>query len=94
MHGMKCFSEGIRQANSFVHITLSPQRADLDRLQKYVQSHPPSETTDIVAGVAYPEDGFIYLYPRVCERKLSLVQMGFRVGSDDWHPNNPVFHRK
>ena len=94
MHGMKYFSEGIRQANSFVHITLSPQRVDLDRLQKYLQAHPPSETTDIVAGVAYPEDGFIYLYPRFCEGKLSLVQMGFRVGSDDWYPNNPVFHRK
>ena len=93
MYGMKYFSEGIRQANSFVHITLSPQRADLDRLQKYRQSLPPGETTAIVAGVAYPEDGFIYLYPRNCERRLCLVQMGWRVGSDDWHPNNPVFSR-
>jgi len=94
MHSMKYFSEGIQQANSLAHITLSPQRADLDRLQKYLQAHPPSETTDVVAGVAYPEDRFIYLYPRFCEGKLSLVQMGFRVGSDDWYPNNPVFHRK
>jgi hypothetical protein len=94
MHGMKYFSEGIRQANSFVHITLSPQRADLDRWQKYFQSHSPSETADLVVGVAYPEAGFIYLYPRICEREISLVQMGFRVGSDDWRPNNPVFRRE
>lgn len=94
MRGMKYFSEGIRQANSSVHITLSPQRADLDRLQKHLQSHPTSETAGIVAGVAYPEDGFIYLYPRICEGRLALVQMGFRVGSDDWSPNNPVFRRQ
>lgn len=94
MHGMKYFSEGIRQANSSVHITLSPQRADRDRWDKFFKSHSRSETAGLVVGVAYPEAGFIYLYPRKCERELSLVQMGFRVGSDDWRPNNPVFRRE
>jgi hypothetical protein len=94
MDNMKYFAEGVPQANSSVFIVLHPQVVDSLRVQKYRYSHPRSETKNLVVAVAYPDYGFIYLYPRLCDGKLSLAQMVFRPSdADNQVVTNPVFRR-
>lgn len=94
MNNMKYFAEGVPQGNSSVFIVLQPQVVDSLRVQKYRQSHPRSETDNLIVSVAYPDYGFIYLYPRLCDGKLSLAQMVFRPSdADNQVVTNPVFRR-
>ncbi len=94
MEGMKYFAEGVAQANSTARIVLKPQTADLLRIQEYVESTEP-RPEGVGGGVVYPDFGYVFLYPRVCQGELSLVQMGFRVGDPD-NPviRSPIFRRK
>jgi hypothetical protein len=44
--------------------------------------------------VVYPEDGYLYLYPRVVDGRLRLLQMVHEVFDlDDQLPLKPVFDR-
>lgn len=91
MNNMKYFAEGVPQGNSAVFIMLQPQVVDSLRVQKYEQAHPQENW---VISVAYPDDGFIYLYPRLCDGRLSLAQMVFRPSdADNQVVTNPVFRR-
>jgi len=93
MNGMKYFAEGNAQANSSIQMILKPQTIDLLRIQEYVESIEPSPE-GLGGGVLYPDFGYIYLYPRMCEDELSLVQMGWRVGDpDNLVTSNPVFQK-
>lgn len=93
MPGMKYFAEGVAQANSSATITLKAQVTDLLRIQEYMRTadtRPP----DVESGVAYPDFGHIYLYPRLCRGDLALNQMGFRVGDpDNLVVRSPPFQR-
>jgi len=94
MHGMKYFAEGVIQANSTVSITLKAQVVDLLRIQDYVESNHP-HSGEVSGGVVYPDWGHVYLYPRLCQGELSLLQMGFRVGDpDNLVVRSPVFQRR
>lgn len=93
MEGMKYFAEGVAQANSMVNIRLRPQMADQMRVQEFLMASKEVEPFKVV--VTYPDDGFIYLYPRLCNGELSLVQMGLHVyDPDDLVVVNPVFRRE
>ena len=91
MEGLKYFAEGAAQASSSVEIALTPQTLDQLRIQEWRESH---NYQAVKADVIYPTDGFLYLYVRVSDGRLSLVQMTDRAdGFDDPSVTNPVFHR-
>lgn len=95
MENMKYFAEGVSQANSSVRIVLHPQVVDSLRAQRERESQSGSEMTNLPLVIAYPDDGFIYLYPRLCEGELSLAQMVFRPSdADNQIVANPVFTRR
>lgn len=89
MHGMKYFAAGVAQAESPHGVELTVQLQDALRIREREDL-----TEDVNAAVIYPDDGFVYLYPRVCLGKLSLVQMAFgQLSTSDFPPTNPVFRR-
>ena len=92
MQWMKYFAEGIAQANSYINILIGPQMSDQLRVQKYKEATQSYQ--DLKTWVTYPGDGFVYLYPRLCDGKLSLVQMAFKAHDpDNMTVRNPVFKR-
>ena len=92
MKGMKYFAEGIAQANSAISVQFSPQMSDQLRVQAYKKT--TSSQQDLGTWVTYPDDGFVYLYPRLCDGQLSLVQMTFGPHDpDNVTVRNPVFKR-
>ena len=92
MHGMKYFADGPDQADPRVPYSISPQMPDRFKIQDYNEDHRGDHW--IRMGVTYPTDGFIYLYPRLCDGALSLVQMmDPRQDPDDMTVQNPVFKR-
>lgn len=89
MDGMKFFAAGIAQANCNIPVELGPQLSDILRLRESV-----TDADEVNAAVVYPDDGYLYLYPRVCNGRLTLVQMAFgRLGFDEYYPNAPWFIR-
>ena len=95
MDNMKYFAEGVSQANSSVRIVLNPQVVDSLRAQRGRESHTKSGAEKLPVIVAYPDDGFIFLYPRLCKGELSLAQMVFRSSdADNQVVTNPVFSRQ
>ena len=95
MHDMKYLAEGVAQARSYVPITLQPQVIDRLRVQDYRETQGWSEGLIWDVQVVYPEQGYIFLYPRKCAGKLSLVQMVFRPSDpDNLVVENPVFQHK
>jgi hypothetical protein len=95
MYDMKYFAEGVVQANSHVPITLHPQVVDSLRVQDYREAQGWSKGLVLDVEVVYPEQGYIYLYPRRCAGEFSLVQMVFRPSdADNLVVENPVFQRR
>lgn len=93
MHGMKYFADGTEQADPQEPFSISAQMPDRLRIQRYDEDQKGEQW--ISKGVTYPTDGFIYLYPRVCEGVLSLVQMmDPQQDPDDMSVQNPVFKRR
>ncbi|MBM4459905.1 MAG: hypothetical protein FJ011_19445 [Chloroflexi bacterium] len=99
MDGMKYFAAGIVLADSPIHLSLGAQMADQLRAQDYYQKHPVEQTTTSGithrdTGFVYPDIGFVYLFPRLCTGKLSLLQMVFGGGDpDNLTVRNPIFTR-
>ena len=78
MYNLKYFADGLDLSDGPLH--LGPQLPDAIKEQSFRR-----ETgKDSHAYIDYPGDGFVYLYPRNCIGKLSLLQM--RTGSGD--PDN------
>lgn len=93
MEGMKYFVEGIDRATGTSQMLLKPQVADLLRVQNVRDKIGQTQTAG-GSGVIYPDFGYLYLYPRICKGKLSLVPMGWRVGDpDNMGISIPVFHK-
>ena len=68
IHGMRFFPAGKEFAKGEKSIFLTPQLPDLLK----------GETSSTETGVVhYPEDGYVYLYPRRCAGELVLQQMVF-----------------
>ncbi|MFZ2358547.1 MAG: hypothetical protein WA040_04320 [Anaerolineae bacterium] len=89
MHDLVYFAHGLTLARG--PLELFPQSADLNRYQERLTA------TGIQAEkleVDYPDDGFVYLYPRNCLGKLSLLQMTSSRGDPDMvAPLNPIFSK-
>lgn len=93
MHGMKYFADGPDRANTQKLFELSPQMSDIFRIQDYNEKKSGKQW--VSPGVTYPIEGYIYLYPRLCNGVLSLVQMmDPRQDPDDMTVQNPVFTRQ
>lgn len=93
MHGMKYFADGTERANTQEPFDISAQMPDRLRIQDYDKNKSGEQW--IRKGVTYPTDGFIYLYPRLCDGELALVQMmDPRQDPDDMSVQNPVFTRR
>lgn len=92
MNGMKYFADGIERATPDKPFNLSPQMPDSFRVQDYNKDKKGDQW--VRSGLDYPTDGFIYLYPRLCDGELALVQMmDPRQDPDDMTVQNPVFRR-
>jgi hypothetical protein len=89
MHDLVYFAHGLKLTEG--PLELFPQSADLNRYQERLTA------TGIQAEkleVDYPDDGFVYLYPRNCLGKLQLLQMtAIRGDPDELMPDNPMFSR-
>ena len=90
MHGLRYFAFGISNAEGPLY--LHPQNVDQIRYQK--QNIISTESNQPI--IAYPSDGYVFLYPRSCLGKTVLVQM---VGINCCDPDNlavvhPVFERR
>jgi hypothetical protein len=93
MKNMKYFAFGIEQAETQGSFALSAQMADRFRIQDYDKDKSGAQW--VSKGVTYPTDGYIYLYPRLCDGELALVQMMHpRQDTDDMSVQYPVFTRK
>jgi hypothetical protein len=89
MYGLKYFASGIENSESA--LLLKVQIADSLRFQA---EYPPPNNVEADLTINYPEEGFVYLYPRNCLWKLGLVQMV--AGSSDPDAiavHNPVFEK-
>ncbi|MCB9117229.1 MAG: hypothetical protein M9936_15925 [Caldilinea sp.] len=87
MEGLRYFANGLDYVDG--PLILSLQMADM---LAYDESVPliADRTAKIV--VNYPEDGFVYLYPRSCLGKFVLLQMTSDPGDPDaLGVDNPVF---
>lgn len=83
------FTDGIEQKDG--PLVLSLQMPDQLRFQDLYPNRD-ERTTKIV--VNYPDDGFVYLYPRHCFDKFVLLQMVSDSGDpDDLTVHNPVYER-
>jgi len=93
MQGMKYLAEGVAQANSAISIFLNPQVVDALRIQKFNATTDPQHR--VRPWITYPDNGFVYLYLRLCDGRLSLVQMVFGPQDpDSMGVRNPVFKYK
>lgn len=90
LYGMKYFAYGIENTSNLSQLVLDPQTTDFLKNQnaKETGTHVPNPS------VAYPNDGYIFLYPRLCSGHLSLLQMVVRPRDpDNVSVLNPVFTR-
>jgi hypothetical protein len=89
MYDLVYFAHGLTLTEG--PLDLYPQSADLNRYQRL------SSETGIRAEkltVNYPKDGFVFLYPRDCLGKFSLLQMTSSWGDPDAVAVlNPVFSK-
>ena len=92
MQGMKYFAFGIKQADAQEPFAISAQMADRFRIQDYNKDKSGAQW--VSQGVTYPTDGYIYLYPRLCDGEFALVQMMHpRQDPDNMAVQYPVFTR-
>ena len=89
MTDLRYYANGVEWVDG--PLLLRSQKPDLLR---YKQIYPLPSEGQAKLTVKYPEDGFVYLYPRYCLGKLVLLQMvsGF-VDPDDLTVHNPVFSK-
>ena len=89
MHDLVYFAHGLKLTEG--PLELFPQSADLNRYQKLLtETGTRAERLE----VDYPDDGFVYLYPRNCLGNLQLLQMtAVRGDPDAVAPDNPMFAR-
>ena len=90
MYGLRYFAFGLSNAEGPLY--LQPQNVDQIWYQK--QNIISTESNQPI--IAYPSDGYIFLYPRSCLGKTVLVQM---VGINCCDPDNlavvhPVFEKR
>lgn len=89
MHNLKYFAFGMDLTDG--PLNLRPQMADLLRHQR---SRAEMGSGAEKLTVDYPEDGFVFLYPRHCLGKLSLLQMTSGPGDPDaLAVDNPIFSK-
>lgn len=89
MHNLKYFAYGLDHVNG--PLELAPQTPDLLRYQR-LRLEKKIAKGDIT--VNYPDDGYVYLYPRYCLGKLVLLQMvSGTQDPDDLTVHNPAFTR-
>ncbi len=83
LQDFRYFAHGAEQAES--PVLLGPQMVDLLRYKE-------AGTSDPHVFVEYPDQGLAYLYPRICNGRLVLMQMvaGMR-DPDDLAPHHPMF---
>ncbi len=92
MHNMKYFAAGIAESDR--RLDLGVPMVDSLKIQKHNLSLRAGEDW-VDSGVSYPSDGFIYLFIRLCEDELSLVQMESGITDPDNRlEQNPVFQRR
>ena len=86
MEGLRYYANGLDYVNRPLNLRL--QMADkLD----YKESVPLADQKAMIV-VNYPEDEFVYLYPRTCRGEFVLLQMVSGGGDpDDLTVHNPVF---
>lgn len=90
LYGMKYFAYGIESANNASQLVLDPQTTDSQKNQDAREKGVNILNTSIT----YPDDGYIYLYPRLCSDQISLLQMVVRPRDpDNLTILNPVFTR-
>ncbi len=89
LYDLKYFAYGIEKANDSSFLDLGPQMPDqLKNQEAKIEGEQLTETA-----ATYPVDGFVYLYPRQCTRKIELLQMvaGAAQDPDDLTVYYPVF---
>ncbi|MCB9117804.1 MAG: hypothetical protein M9936_20955 [Caldilinea sp.] len=87
MEGLRYFANGLDYVDGPLNLSLQTP----DRLA-YKESVPDIADRKAKIVVNYPEDGFVYLYPRSCIRKFVLLQMVSGGGDpDNLTVHNPVF---
>jgi hypothetical protein len=93
MERMRYFAAGVTWGVGYVPMLLGPQTADGLRGQAAKERLPPGTVSPM--GIMYPTDQKLYLYPRICGGKLSLVQMILGPSDpDNLVVQNPVFTRQ
>lgn len=89
MTGLRYYANGVEWADG--PLLLSLQMPDLLRYDKI---YPLFSERRARLTVNYPEDGFVFLYPRDCLGKFVLLQMvSGPVDPDDLTVHNPVFSK-
>ena len=87
MEGLRYFADGLDYINGPLILYLQTA----DRLA-YKESVPLIADRKAKIVVNYPEDGFVYLFPRSCLGKLALLQMtSYASDPDELGVKNPVF---
>jgi hypothetical protein len=88
LYGLKYFAYGIENANNASQLVLDPQTTDSQKNQDAREKG----VNILNASITYPDDGYIYLYPRLCSGQTSLLQMVVRPRDPDNSTIlNPVF---
>ena len=87
MKGLRYFANGLNYVDGPLNLSLQ-----LPDWEAYVDSTPLIADRKAKIVIDYPEDGFVYLYPRTCLGKFVLLQMisGW-VDPDNRAVHNPVF---
>jgi hypothetical protein len=89
MYGFRYFPHGLKLADG--PLELSPQTVDLIRYQE-MRNKTGIKTEKLI--VSYPEDGFVFLYPRNCFGDLTLLPMVADQGDPDaLAVHNPPFEK-
>lgn len=87
MEGLRYFANGLDYMNGPLNLSLQTP----DRLA-YKESVPDMADRTAKITVLYPEEGFVYLFPRSCRGKFVLLQMmSGRGDPDNLTVHNPVF---
>jgi hypothetical protein len=86
MEGLRYYANGLDYVNGPLNLSLQ-----LPDWEAYVDSMPFIADRKAKIVVNYPEDGFVYLYPRTCRGEFVLLQMVSGGGDpDDLTVHNPV----
>lgn len=87
MEGLRYFANGLDYVDGPLNLSLQ-----LPDWEAYVDSTPLIADRKAKIVVNYPEDGFVYLYPRTCRGKFVLIQMvSGSVDPDNRAVHNPVY---